>query len=103
MYAIVEIAGQQLKVSKDQYHYVNKLTDEIGAALTFDKVLLVDDNGSITVGAPTVRGASVSVRVLEHVKAEKVLVFKKKRRKGYRKKNGHRQQYTKVLIEAINA
>ena len=103
MYAIVEIAGQQLKVSKDQYHYVNLLASEEGAALTFDKVLLVDDEGSISVGAPYVSGASVSATVLGHVKGEKVIIFKKKRRKGYRKKTGHRQKYTKIQIEGINA
>ena len=103
MYAIVEIAGQQLKVSKDRFVYVNKLTDDEGAALTFDKVLLTDDEGSIQVGAPYVSGATVSGTVLGHVKGTKVIIFKKKRRKGYRKRTGHRQQYTKVLITGINA
>ena len=101
MYAIVEIAGQQVKVQKDRYFYVNKLDAETGAALTFDKVLLVDNGGDVSVGVPTVSGASVTATVLEHVKGEKIIVFKKKRRKGYRKKNGHRQQYTKIMINGI--
>ncbi len=101
MYAIVEIAGQQFKVEKDRYLYVNKLDGEVGAGLVFDKVLLVDNGGEISVGLPTISGASISGKILEHVKGEKVIIFKKKRRKGYRKKNGHRQQFTKVLIEAI--
>ncbi len=102
MYAIVEIAGQQVKVEKDRFLYVNKLDAEAGADLTFDKVLLVDNGGDVSVGLPTVSGASVAATVLEHVKGEKVIVFKKKRRKGYRKKNGHRQQYTKIQINGIS-
>jgi large subunit ribosomal protein L21 len=102
MYAIVDIAGQQFKVSKDQYLYVNRLTGDEGAALSFDKVLLVDNGTNISVGAPTVNGASVSATILGHVKGEKVLIFKKKRRKGYRKFRGHRQQYTKIQIENIS-
>ncbi|MES2733004.1 MAG: 50S ribosomal protein L21 [Bacteroidota bacterium] len=101
MYAIVEIAGQQFKVEKDRFLYTHRLAGEEGAALVFDKVLLIDNEGLIAVGAPTVAGASVSGKILEHVKGEKVIVFKKKRRKGYKKKNGHRQLFTKVLIEAI--
>ena len=101
MYAIVDIAGKQFKVSKDQYLYAPKLDAEIGAALTFDKVFLVDNEGAISVGTPVVAGVSVSGKVLEHVKGDKVVVFKKKRRKGYAKRNGHRQQYTKVMIENI--
>ncbi len=101
MYAIVEIAGQQFKVEKDRFLYTHRLAGEEGAALVFDKVLLIDNDGSIAIGAPTVAGASVSGKILEHVKGEKVIVFKKKRRKGYKKKNGHRQQFTKVLIEGI--
>jgi large subunit ribosomal protein L21 len=101
MYAIVDIAGQQVKVQKDRFIYVNRLSGEPGAALTFDKVLLVDNGGEISVGLPTVSGATISAKILEHVKGEKVIVFKKKRRKGYRKKNGHRQSLTKVLIQDI--
>jgi large subunit ribosomal protein L21 len=101
MYAIVDIAGQQIKVQKDRYVYVNRLDGEPGAGLTFDKVLLVDNGGEISVGVPTISGATISAKILEHVKGEKVIVFKKKRRKGYRKKNGHRQSLTKVLIQDI--
>jgi large subunit ribosomal protein L21 len=102
MYAIVDIAGKQFKVSKDEYIYAPRIEGEAGTALTFDKVLLIDGGGSIQVGSPTVAGASVSGKILEHVKGNKVIIFKKKRRKGYAVKNGHRQQYTKVLIEGIN-
>ncbi len=101
MYAIVDIAGQQFKVEKDRYLYVHRLEGEPGAGLTFDKVMLVGNGGEVSVGLPTVSGASISVEILEHVKGEKVIVFKKKRRKGYRKKNGHRQQFTKILIKDI--
>ena len=101
MYAIVEIAGQQFKVEKDRFLYTHRLAEEVGAALVFDKVLLVDNDGDIKVGLPTVTGASVSGKVLAHVRGEKVLVFKKKRRKGYQKQNGHRQNFTKVSIEGI--
>ena len=101
MYAIVEIAGQQFKVEKDKYIYTNKLSEEEGENISFDKVLLLDNDGSVNVGTPVVSGASVKGKVLEHVKGDKVIVFKKKRRKGYKKKNGHRQQYSKVLIEEI--
>lgn len=101
MYAIVEIAGQQFRVEKDKKIYVNRLEANEGDVLDFEKVLLVDNDGKIAVGTPTVKGAKVSVKVLEHVKGDKVLVFKKKRRKGYKKLNGHRQQFTQVLIDAI--
>jgi large subunit ribosomal protein L21 len=101
MYAIVEIAGKQFKVAKDEYIYAPKLEGEAGTAVNFDKVLLIDNGGNINIGAPTVSGASVSGKILEHVKGNKVLVFKKKRRKGYAVKNGHRQQFTKVQIESI--
>ena len=101
MYAIVDIAGKQFKVVKDQYVYAPRLDGEAGASLNFDRVLLIDNEGSVEVGAPTVKGASVSGKILEHVKGDKVIVFKKKRRKGYAKRNGHRQQFTKVLIEGI--
>jgi large subunit ribosomal protein L21 len=101
MYAIVDVAGKQFKVAKDQYIYAPKLEGEAGSAVTFNQVLLVDDNGKVDVGAPLVKGVSVSGKILEHVKGEKVTVFKKKRRKGYAVKNGHRQEFTKVLIEKI--
>ncbi|MCK6616067.1 MAG: 50S ribosomal protein L21 [Cyclobacteriaceae bacterium] len=101
MYAIVDVAGKQYKVAKDQYIYAPRLDGEAGSAVTFEQVLLVDNNGKVEVGAPTIKGMSVTGKILEHVKGEKVTVFKKKRRKGYAVKNGHRQQFTKVLIEKI--
>jgi large subunit ribosomal protein L21 len=101
MYAIVDIAGKQFKVAKDQYIYAPKMEGETGTTVSFDKVLLTDNGSSIEVGAPTVKGVKVSGKILEHVKGDKVIVFKKKRRKGYAKRNGHREQFTKVQIEAI--
>lgn len=101
MYAIVDIAGKQFKVAKDQFIYAPKMEGEAGANVSFNNVLLIDNGGKVEVGAPTVNGAKVSGRILEHVKGDKVIVFKKKRRKGYVLKNGHRQQYTKVQIESI--
>ena len=101
MYAIVDIAGKQFKVAKDQYIYAPKLEGEAGAAVSFNKVLLIDDGATVNIGAPTVSGAAVSGKILEHVKGNKVIIFKKKRRKGYVVKNGHRQQFTKVQIESI--
>ncbi|TDD78503.1 50S ribosomal protein L21 [Flavobacterium caseinilyticum] len=103
MYAIVEIAGQQFKVSKDLKVYVHRLTNEEGSKVSFDKVLLLDDNGAITLGAPAIEGASVEAKVLQHLKGDKVIVFKKKRRKGYKKRNGHRQYLTQIVIEGISA
>ena len=103
MYAIVEIAGQQFKVSKDLKVYVHRLSNEEGSKISFDKVLLLDDNGNITLGAPAIEGASVEAKVLSHLKGDKVIVFKKKRRKGYKKRNGHRQYLTQILIEGISA
>ncbi len=103
MYAIVEIAGQQFKVTKSQTLFVHRLASNAGDNVNFDKVLLVDNNGNIQVGKPLVSGASVAAKVLDHVKGDKVIVFKKKRRKGYRKLNGHRQQFTKIQIEDIKA
>jgi len=103
MYAIVEIAGQQFKVSKDLKVYVHRLTNEEGSKVSFDKVLLLDDNGNVTLGAPAIEGASVEAKVLSHLKGDKVIVFKKKRRKGYKKRNGHRQYLTQILIEGISA
>ncbi|AWM13273.1 50S ribosomal protein L21 [Flavobacterium sediminis] len=103
MYAIVEIAGQQFKVSKDQKVFVHRLTGAEGDKVSFDKVLLLEDNGTVTLGAPAIEGASVEAKVLQHVKGDKVIVFKKKRRKGYKKKNGHRQALTQIIIEGIVA
>ncbi|MCU0423770.1 MAG: 50S ribosomal protein L21 [Bacteroidia bacterium] len=103
MFAIVEIAGQQFKVEKDQTLYVHRLQKEEGASIELNEVLLLSNNGNVTIGAPTVNGANVKAKVLSHVKGDKVIVFKKKRRKGYRKKNGHRQSFTKIQIESINA
>jgi large subunit ribosomal protein L21 len=103
MYAIVEIAGQQFKVAKDQKVYVNRLQGEEGSKVTFDNVLLTDDNGNVTIGAPAIEGASVTAQILSHLKGDKVIVFKKKRRKGYRKKNGHRQYLSEIQIESIAA
>lgn len=101
MYAIVEIAGQQFKVEKDQQVFVHRLEAKEGSKVSFDNVLLVDDGGKVSVGAPAVKGASVSAKVLSHVKGDKVIVFKKKRRKGYQKSNGHRQQFTEIKIDNI--
>lgn len=103
MYAIVEIAGQQFKVEKDQRIFVHRLEQKEGDKVSFDNVLLVDNDGKVKVGAPAVKGATVDATVLEHLKGDKVIVFKKKRRKGYRKKNGHRQYLTSVKIDNIKA
>ena len=102
MYAIVNIAGKQFKVTQDQFVYAPKLEGEEGASVEFNEVLLVDNEGKVDVGAPLVKGAKVSGKILGHVKGDKVVVFKKKRRKGYKVKNGHRQDYTKVFIENIS-
>jgi large subunit ribosomal protein L21 len=101
MYAIVEIAGQQFKVEKDRFIFTNRLAGEKGAVLAVDKILLVDNGEKVSIGAPLVAGAKVTAKIVEHVRGEKVLVFKKKRRKTYQKMNGHRQNLTKVLIENI--
>jgi large subunit ribosomal protein L21 len=101
MYAIVEIAGQQFKVTKDQKIFVHRLDAEEGSHVKLNYVLLVADGNKIEVGAPAVNGASVTAKVLAHVKADKVMVFKKKRRKGYQKMNGHRQQLTQIQIEEL--
>ena len=103
MYAIVEIAGQQFKVEQDQQIFVHRLEAEEGSKIDFDKVLLMDDAGKINVGAPVIKGAKVTAKVLEHLKGDKVIVFKKKRRKGYKVKNGHRQYLTKLEILKIDA
>ena len=103
MYAIVEIAGHQFKVEKDQKVFVNRLSTEEGKNVDFDNVLLIGDGDNVTVGAPAIDGAQVSAKVLKHLKGDKVIVFKKKRRKGYRVKNGHRQALTEIVIEGITA
>ncbi|WP_250433300.1 50S ribosomal protein L21 [Hanstruepera flava] len=103
MYAIVEIAGHQFKVEKDQKVFVNRLATEEGKKVSFDNVLLIGDGDNVTVGAPAIGGAQVGAKVLKHLKGDKVIVFKKKRRKGYRVKNGHRQALTEIQIESIVA
>ncbi len=103
MYAIVNIAGQQFKVQENTPVFIHRLEANEGDSVNFNEVLLVDDNGSIKVGAPLLAGASVSAKVLSHLKGDKVLIFKKKRRKGYQKLNGHRQYLTKIQIEKITA
>lgn len=103
MYAIVEIAGQQFKVAKDQKVYVHRLQGKEGSSVSFDKVYLLDNGKQVTLGAPAITGASVEAKVVKHLKGDKVIVFKKKRRKGYRVKNGHRQALTEILIESISA
>ena len=102
MYAIVDIAGQQFKVEKDQKLFVHRLEVEEGKKVSFDKVLLIDTGNKVSVGDPVVKGASVDAKVISHMKGDKVLVFKKKRRKGYQKLNGHRQYLTQIQIEAIS-
>jgi large subunit ribosomal protein L21 len=101
MYAIVNIQGQQFKVAKDQQLFVHRLPNAEGETVTSSEVLLIDADGAVSVGAPVVNGASVSFKVLSHLKGDKVIVFKKKRRKGYQKLNGHRQQFSKIQIESI--
>ncbi|MBR5856935.1 MAG: 50S ribosomal protein L21 [Bacteroidales bacterium] len=101
MYAIVDIAGQQFKVEAGKKIYVHRLKEEAGASVSFDKVLLTDNDGSVQIGTPYVSGVAVKATILEHVKGNKVIVFKKKRRKGYQKKNGHRQCLTQIKIESI--
>ena len=102
MYAIVDIAGQQFKIEKDQQIFVHRLEAKEGSEVDFDQVLLVDNSGKVNVGAPVIKGAKVTAKVLEHLKGDKVIVFKKKRRKGYRVKNGHRQHLTKLEILKID-
>jgi len=103
MYAIVEIAGQQFKVAKDQKVFVHRLNGEEGSSMNFDNVLLIDNDGKVEIGAPAIDGAQVSAKILRHLKGDKVIVFKKKRRKGYKKKNGHRQYLSEIQIESIVA
>jgi large subunit ribosomal protein L21 len=102
MYAIVEIAGQQFKVEEGKKIFVHRLGDEEGNQIEFDKVLLIEDEGKITIGEPTIKDAVVEGKVIDHVRGDKVIVFKKKRRKGYRVKNGHRQNFSQVEIISIN-
>lgn len=101
MYAIVDIAGKQFKVAKDQFVYAPSVEGEAGASVEFDRVLLLEGDSGIEVGTPVVSGAKVTGKILDHGRGDKVIVFKKKRRKGYKKSQGHRQGYTKVLIEDI--
>ncbi len=103
MYVIVDIQGQQFKVEKDQKLFVHRINADQGAKLEFETVLLADKNGTVTVGAPVIEGAKVVAEVISHVKGEKILIFHKKRRKGHRKLNGHRQQFTEIAIKEIIA
>lgn len=103
MYAIVEIAGQQFKIEENQKIFVHRLNAEEGSKVDFERVMLVENNGSIKVGTPTLSGAKVSATVVKHLKGDKVIVFKKIRRKGYQKKNGHRQYLSQIQIEKIEA
>ena len=101
MYAIVEIAGQQFKVEKDQKYFVHQLEGKPGSKVTFENVLLLDDNGKVSVGAPAVNGVQVTAKIEQHLLGDKVIVFKKKRRKGYKVKNGHRQRLTEITVQDI--
>ena len=101
MYAIVDIAGQQFKVEKDQKIFVHRLEGQEGAQVSFDKVLLIDNEGDVKVGIPVLDGASINAKILSHLKGDKVFVFKKQRRKGYQTLNGHRQCFTQIQIEEI--
>ncbi len=103
MYAIVEIAGQQFKVAKDQKVFVHRLPEAEGEKVHFSNVMLLEDGKNITIGAPAIEGAAVEAKVIKHLKGDKVIVFKKKRRKGYRVKNGHRQYLSEIVIEGIIA
>ena len=99
MYAIVDIAGQQFKIEKDKQIYVHRLEGNEGDAVTFDKVMLVDNDSKVNVGTPFVEGASVTAKIVSHLKGDKVIVFKKKPRKRYQKEHGHRQFFSKILSE----
>jgi large subunit ribosomal protein L21 len=103
MYAIVTIAGQQFKVIEGQNIFVHRLEASLGSSVSFDQVHMVDKNGSVTLGTPIIPSAKVSATVISHEKGDKVIVFKKKRRKGYRVKNGHRQSFTRITIDSIKA
>ena len=102
MFAVVDIAGQQFKVSSGEKIYVNRLDEKEGSSIKIDKVLLINDTKKTTLGKPHINNASVTAKVINHLKGEKVTVFKKKRRKGYKVKNGHRQMITKIKIDAIS-
>ena len=102
MFAIVKIGGQQFKVEKDQFLYVNRLDGKEGSSVDISDVLFLENNGKMSSGKPSIEGATVSVKILEHLKGDKVLIFKKKRRKGYKKLNGHRQSLTKIQISGIS-
>ena len=101
MYAIVEIAGQQFKASKNDKLFVHRLPEKEGNKVSFDNVLLIDDGKKVKLGDPKISGAKVNAKILSHLKGDKIIVFKKKRRKGYRVKNGHRQFFTELLIESV--
>lgn len=101
MYAIVEIAGQQFKVEKEDEIFVHRLDGEPGTKVEFNEILLVDHNGKISIGTPHVEGTKITGKILEHARGEKVIVFKKKRRKGFQKETGHRQDFSKIMIEKI--
>lgn len=103
MYAIVEIAGQQFKAEKGRKLYVHRLQGEENSSLSFDKILLIENDGQVKVGAPVIKDAKVNVTILKHLKDDKIIVFKKKRRKGYKVKNGHRQYLTQIVIDEIVA
>lgn len=103
MYAIVEIGGKQVKVEKDQKVFLNRLEGKEGSKVTFDNILLLDNSGKVILGTPSIKGAAVEAKILKHLKDDKVIVFKKKRRKGYRVKNGHRQALTEIQIDNIIA
>ena len=101
MYAIVEIGGKQVKVEKDQKVFVNRLEGKEGSKVTFDNILLLDNSGKVILGTPLIKGATVEAKILKHLKDDKVIVFKKKRRKGYKVKNGHRLFLTEIVVEKI--
>ena len=101
MFAVVDILGQQFKVAENTKYYVPRLKDKIDTEVTFDSVLILSDDKKVKIGNPSVKGAKVTAKVLEHLRDDKVIVFKKKRRKGYKKKQGHRQELTRIEITKI--
>ena len=102
MFAVVEIQGSQFKIEKNQKLFVNRIDAKEGSKIYFDNVLLVDDGKKVQVGKPNISGTSVEAKVVAHKKDDKVIVFKKKRRKGYKVKNGHRQAITEIIIQSIS-
>ncbi len=102
MYAIINIAGQQFKVEKDQQVIVHRLVGEEGKTLEFNDIVMAEDNGKVKIGMPSLKGASVKAKIIGHVRGDKVIIFKKKRRKGYQKQSGHRQDLTRIQIESIS-